>query len=64
MRRDARQMKLIWAEEEAGYFWREDWTGRIGLKERGKLAFARGCGLSVTSAHDWAISDRILRPEN
>src|ERR1700743_2670721 len=37
MRRDARQMKLIWGEGEAGYFWREDWTGRITLMRLEKL---------------------------
>jgi hypothetical protein len=49
MRRDARQMKLIWVEEEARYFSREDWTGRIGLIRLAKSVFVRGRNLPVTS---------------
>src|ERR1700753_1550772 len=41
-RRDARQMKVIWGKEEAGYFLREGWTGRIRLKGRVKLASGSG----------------------
>jgi hypothetical protein len=40
MRRDARQMKLIWQKEKAGYFSRAGWTGRIGLMRLAKLGSA------------------------
>jgi hypothetical protein len=40
MRRDARQMKLIWGEDKAGYFSREGWTGQIRLMRLAKSAFA------------------------
>jgi hypothetical protein len=50
MRRDARSSELIWAEEEAGYFGSEGWTGRIGLKAWGKLVFASGRVMSAQPA--------------
>jgi hypothetical protein len=45
MRRDARQMKLIWVKEEARYFPQEGWTGRIRLMRLEKLAFRRSKAL-------------------
>jgi hypothetical protein len=42
MRRDARQMQLIWGEDKAGYLSRQGWTGGIGLIRLVKLVFGRG----------------------
>jgi hypothetical protein len=39
--RDARDVEVIWAESEAGYFCAHDWTGQISLMHHEKLDFRR-----------------------
>jgi hypothetical protein len=34
-------MRLIWGEHKAEYFFRDDWTGVIGLKRLAKLVSTR-----------------------
>jgi hypothetical protein len=42
LRRDDQKKPLIWDEQEAEYFFAQDWTREISLKGHAKFAVARG----------------------